>query len=171
MTNITNTDKRDELGPDWNPAWVNDLGGALQAAATGSGETGESLTLSQADPLLTEAVARWAAAGADTSALGSIQINIADLSGAALGLASGDAIWLDANAAGWGWFVDATPWDDSEFSTPGNQGEMNRMDLLTAVMHELGHVLGHDHDDGGVMAETLAAGVRSSPTELLSEYD
>ena len=25
-------------------------------------------------------------------------------------------------------------------------------------MHELGHVLGHDHADGGVMSETLAPG-------------
>ena len=28
------------------------------------------------------------------------------------------------------------------------------------VMHELGHLLGFDHDDEGVMAETLATGVR-----------
>ena len=34
------------------------------------------------------------------------------------------------------------------------------MDLLTVLMHELGHLLGHDHDADGVMAETLAAGVR-----------
>ena len=33
------------------------------------------------------------------------------------------------------------------------------MDLLTVVLHELGHVLGLGHDeDGGVMGETLAAG-------------
>lgn len=36
------------------------------------------------------------------------------------------------------------------------------MDLLSVVMHELGHVLGFDHDEEGVMAETLAAGVRSA---------
>jgi hypothetical protein len=28
-------------------------------------------------------------------------------------------------------------------------------------MHEVGHLLGHDHDEGGVMAETLAAGQRT----------
>ena len=35
------------------------------------------------------------------------------------------------------------------------------MDLLTAVVHELGHVLGRDHGDGA-MGETLAAGTRES---------
>ena len=39
------------------------------------------------------------------------------------------------------------------------------MDLLTVVMHELGHVLGYDHDDDGVMAETLAAGVRRTDVD------
>jgi hypothetical protein len=30
-------------------------------------------------------------------------------------------IWLDNNAAGWGWFVDRSPGDDSEFSTAGDR--------------------------------------------------
>ena len=66
-------------------------------------------------------------------------------------------------AAGWGWFVDPTPGDDSEFTTPGNLGEQNRMDLLSVVMHEMGHVLGFEHSETGVMSETLAAGVRAMP--------
>ena len=34
------------------------------------------------------------------------------------------------------------------------------MDLLTVLEHEIGHLLGHDHGEGGVMRETLDAGTR-----------
>jgi hypothetical protein len=109
---------------------------------------------------LDEAIRRWAADGADVSALAGLDVRVADLGGATLGLASGQTIWLDDDAAGWGWFLDATPADDAEFLAAGDQGEQGRMDLLSALVHELGHVLGHDHDEGGAMAETLAAGER-----------
>ena len=44
--------------------------------------------------------------------------------------AGGHAVWLDGDAAGWGWFVDRTPRDDREFTTPGDQGERCRVNLL-----------------------------------------
>ena len=37
------------------------------------------------------------------------------------------------------------------------------MDLLTVLMHEMGHALSLDHDDRGVMREALAAGTREAP--------
>ncbi len=77
-----------------------------------------------------------------------------------MGLADGHTLWLDDNAAGWGWFIDPTPGDDSEFTTPGNQGEQDRMDLLSVLRHEMGHVLGRDHEASGLMADTLATGTR-----------
>jgi biopolymer transport protein ExbB len=160
LTNVTKTDRLYEGTPAWNPKWVNDLGAALHAESTGTGSTADGLSLSQVDSLFPEALDRWQASGVDISAMDGIDVRIADLSALTLGLASGNTIWLDDNAAGWGWFIDSTPQSDSEFTTPGNQGEQNHMDLLTVVMHELGHLLGYAHEDRGVMSETLAAGIR-----------
>lgn len=140
------------------------LGDQLQAAdAAPSVPVGDVLRADQVRPLLVEALARWQAAGADVSALRGVDVRVADLGGRTLGMASGNTVWLDDDAAGWGWFVDQTPWDDSEFALPGDQGEAGRMDLLTALEHELGHLLGRDHEEGGVMTETLSAGVRRQP--------
>ena len=36
------------------------------------------------------------------------------------------------------------------------------MDLLTALEHEIGHLLGFDHADSGVMDATLVVGVRKA---------
>jgi uncharacterized delta-60 repeat protein len=136
------------------------LGGPAPAGAAV-----ETLTAEQLQPLLTEAVARWQAAGLDTSVLSDLNIRIADLGGTTLGLASGNTIYLDDNAANYGWFVDPTPGDDIEFTTPGNQGEKHRMDLLTVLEHEFGHLLGLGHSTSGVMQDSLATGVRRMPSD------
>ena len=138
----------------------------LLAATAPSHSRAEIITTSDAQPLLSEAFTLWQSAGVDTTGLSNVQVQIANLGGTTLGLASGNTIWLDDHAAGWGWFIDSTPADRGEFFRPGNQGEQNRMDLLTVVMHELGHLLGQDHHADGVMAATLVAGVRNiSPVD------
>src|ERR1700692_46672 len=71
-------------------------------------------------------------------------------------LAAGTTIGLNDNAAGWGWLVDTTPRNASAFTTPGNQGEQTRMATSTASEHEVGHRLGYDHQETGVMEDTLA---------------
>jgi hypothetical protein len=135
-------------------------GSPLEAAAIGHNGAAATLTSQPVDALLPEAIHRWQAAGVDTSGLAGIDIRIADLRGTTLGLAAGHTIYLDANASGWGWFVDPTQSDDSEFTTPGNQGEQGRMDLLTVLEHDTGHPLGYEHDDNGLMIATLPAGTR-----------
>jgi hypothetical protein len=132
----------------------------LEAATAAPAPVNVSLHANQVQPLLAAALARWQAAGVDTSALHGIDVRIADLGGLTLGQAADGVIWLDDNAAGWDWFVDATPWEDSEFTTPGDQGEVGHMDLLTVLEHEIGHLLGREHEAAGVMQETLTAGSR-----------
>jgi hypothetical protein len=45
-----------------------------------------------------------------------------------------------------------------------DRGEQDPLDLLPAVMHEMGHVLGLDHDVVGVMQDALDPGTRWAPS-------
>jgi len=125
------------------------------------------------------AIARWRASGlldeALFAALDAVTFEIADLPGLVLASTVGNTVYLDADAAGFGWFVDASLANDEEFARRAEDGSLvatagseayGRMDLLTVVMHEIGHVLGFDHDapdTGALMEETLDAGTRRLP--------
>ena len=66
------------------------------------------------------------------------------------------------------WIVAAVPWGSSEFVTSGNHCEQHQIDPLTAVMNELGLVLEHDDDAGGLTAGKLVGGVQC--TEEHDDY-
>lgn len=123
----------------------------------------------------TAAILRLRKAGTLTTqqvtALRALSFQVADLAGQTLGLAGGGnkVVKIDTDAAGHGWYVDATPADDKEFAARTSATRLyarpaaapaGRMNLLTAVMHELGHVLSVGHAAGrdGLMLDTLAAG-------------
>jgi hypothetical protein len=73
------------------------------------------------------AIDLWSSAAALTGGqeetLQNVDVRIADLPGARLGEASGTSITPDINAAGYGWFVDATPRNDVEFTDTTPHGE------------------------------------------------
>jgi hypothetical protein len=133
-------------------------GEPMRAAALSPTDSTQQLTLEQVQPLLREALHRWQEAGVNTSSLGTINVQIGDLPDQYLGETISGTIWLSPNAAGWGWYVDPAPQSGTALVTPGH------MDLLTVLTHEVGHVLGFDHDAGNdVMAPALSPGVRLLP--------
>ena len=103
------------------------------------------------------------------TAMAGVQIKVANLAPGVLGEALGKTIWIDDNAAGYGWFVDSTPGDDSEFADPLADHDLaarpgtaadEHADLLTTVMHEMGHLLGYAHAADDLMQAVLPLGVR-----------
>ena len=89
---------------------IHSKGNALQAAG-GAAHDGAALsTLSYAtlQPVVNQAIRDWAAEGADATQLdllSGLDVQIADLSESYLGIssASTNIVWIDANAAGYGW--------------------------------------------------------------------
>ena len=134
-----------------------------------------AVMLSDADlkQLADAALARWSLTQdkALVDALRGVKVQIADLPDTELGEFSNGVITIDANAAGYGWFVDRTPSSDSEFRMIGDGvrsavggAAAGHYDLLSALVHEYGHAAGFEHSDGGVMQESLALGVRTAPS-------
>ena len=169
-----------EYGPSkksWTPIighWAN----AYASVAIGGqvATSADTTTLSSADlqPIVEAAIARWAATGLNAATLTKLaetQFVISDLQGGLLGKTVGDRIYLDADAAGHGWFVDSTPTVDEEFAASADNSQLtaidaravDKIDLLTIVEHELGHIAGLDDADllaDDVMNGSLAVGVR-----------
>ena len=169
-------------GQDWIPLAGNWVSGQQQLVAGGpitASAATPSLTEGQLQPIVQAAIADWAAAGASSqvlAAMSNAQIEIKSLPQGELGLENPGVIYLDPLAQGYGWYVDPTPSDNSEFAPTSSADQfqavvpaaVDHIDLLTVVEHELGHVAGLDDmaASNNLMSTTLGLGVRRLPSAL-----
>ena len=161
------------VGGSW---WVNGLdiaesAGGLPPSAplsfAGDGGNGAAtLSAVALESIINAAIIRLAAAGEDVSGLTDIEFQITDLDDqGALGLAGSKVILIDDDGFGHGWFVDMTPLIDEEFTfvagaelSANGSDASGRVDLLTVVMHELGHILGYGDLDAAITPHELMTG-------------
>jgi len=171
-------------GSGWAPlagVWQAGAGKGLRVSGTLSADGDPT----QADPnevtdaqlaaIKTAAIARWAVIGlqAQADALAHTPVVVADLPGNYLAWFENGAIYVDRDAAGRGWFVDATPDGDSEFQLRSDRLlavdaslASDDVDLLSVLSHELGLVLGRDTVHGSaedLMNDLLPVSVRRLP--------
>jgi len=131
------------------------------------------LDQSQLQPLIEEAISRLQLNESQQSILRHTPVRITDLPGDQFGAFQDGVVWIDTDAAGYGWFIDSTPTQDEDYQlihgvlVARNGDAVGRVDLLSVLMHEFGHALGLEHTETGLMAENLAAGVRS--TKIMEE--
>jgi sugar lactone lactonase YvrE len=111
------------------------------------------LTAAVLAPVVQQAIAGWAAAGAPSSALAQMadaQVVVGNLPGGELVQQSAAGFVIDRTAAGQGWFVDPAPGDDQELAADASAASpraldpraVDQVDLLTVVEQELGYVAG-----------------------------
>lgn len=126
------------------------------------------ITLDQVNSLVQTAKTLWGNSTVSAERLAqldNLQFVIDDLPDGVLGAHDGNTIYIDHNAANYGWFVDATPLDASEFVNP-----IAQIDLLTVIMHEMGHVLDfqdveYNPNAVTIMSDALDVGQRYLPPQ------
>jgi hypothetical protein len=144
-------------------------------AVEGPNNSVPPLTESDINAVIGTARQYWLNAGVPAAKLGDVTITAGTLAVGVAGETVGDQITISADGAGWGWFVDSTPASQEEFLSTGALNQFQavaggaaegKLDLLTVLVHELGHVLGltDTADNTEIMALDLAPGMRRLPS-------
>jgi hypothetical protein len=161
------------------PAPLLAFNGGVAAQTPTAGEM--SLSAAELAAAVAAGMEYWAAAGLSPAQLATLQqvsYSIGDAPAGWLSASTAGHIAMSADGAGHGWFIDPTPFDSSEFANAlsGTQLMANaadapagHMDLLTAVVHEMGQQLGLSdltvpEERGDVMYVGLTDGERRLPS-------
>jgi uncharacterized repeat protein (TIGR01451 family) len=177
------TSRRSGEGP---PRTIGTTNAALWAFPGEAPRSDEVRKLSQPELLWIEqeAIRRWRLAGIgdeDLARLEAVTFQVSDLPDHQLATGDSEVIRIDETAAGYGWYVDELPFEESEYDVLVPDKEVQttdlsiangKMDLLTVVMRQLGHVYlqarkGIPDNLWPLMEHTLAAGVRRLPLNQL----
>jgi hypothetical protein len=148
--------------PPAAPLTLSEFSGSPSALG---GSQSTSLTAESLAPIVSTAIAQWQTqnlTALQAWRLNNVEFRIAELASTSphyLGMAGSRLVLIDDNAAGYGWSLDVT-----------RGPAAGQVDLLSAVMHELGHVLGYDHSDDvrDVMFSSLSPTLRPSVLEPFS---
>jgi glucose/arabinose dehydrogenase len=142
-----------QFGGPWQPlaGQFNGPAMALRAAGTPDGAAGAPLSEADLRAAVARALGLVSAAGAGPQLLGSLasaQYTVGALPPGLLGLTypATHRVVLDEAAAGFGWSLDGGP------------GSAGHMDLLSAVLHEMGHLAGLSDVDAQADPTSLLAG-------------
>ncbi|MEP0201448.1 MAG: LEPR-XLL domain-containing protein, partial [Halioglobus sp.] len=179
--------ERADIAVSWPQAWSESAGDAhedehfLRAEGTPSLADGVgNIEQGQAVTALAAAKLRFADLGLDfdETELADITIVAGDLSAEGsdvIAKTNGNVITVDFNAAGFGWYLDPNYADDDEFDEAGGD-DATGIDLLSTIMHEIGHVvLGGDHAGADspdtLMSATISEGERQIAVTLNNVID
>ena len=124
-------------------------GALLTSSAPAIPAAGAALDPTVVPAMRDRAIREWIAAGASPTALAGITFAVADLPGLKLAETLGNTITIDIDAAGWGWHID-----------PASAVPTDRIDLLSVLLHEIGHALGFEHAAAGLMEGSITTGTR-----------
>ena len=130
---------------------------------SGPGLATDRLSQQAIDALLPIARQVWLDAGASPTAFAGLTVNLRELPTGFAAWTQGNTITLDTTGAGWGWYIDASPLDHSEFALSdaanawrvdaleANNPAENRLDLLTVnnrgsgLPFPISHFTSHSH--------------------------
>lgn len=165
---LTNTDTSN------NALTVNTLSEPVSTANSVfqiNGETTLNLVIELSSPALSNS---------QQETLKPIDPQVVNLGDDSLEHAAGSTIYIDVDTDGYGWFIDSTLTDHSEFiwsnklpliALPLNDAA-GRKDLNTVIQFELNPLHGYDHTDTGEIQGTFSTGIRLLPDwELNLEFE